>query len=956
MRSRNMLLGAVLVFGCVLLLRNHVTGLQAPLSSIDHPEANAVIKLEFGLTAKTAQEWEGTITASAGEILSTWGWHFVLPDRIIGRNGWSFRTRLLADPNEKYRGVINWHQESLPDDFTVLPNGVFVTVRAPDSAVFEVRTNRGDFSVALGELRAAGRLSFLAGEVAAVYTPPVRPLTRGEASQHDFPSAAARGDDLFVAWVTYHNEANLLYLAHRREGVWKTHRVTPSWGDYYGSAVTVDRQGRVYVAWSEYRADRWRLLSRRYDPAADRWDSEQYVAPSGRRQFFHRMTSDAAGNPWMVWQEFSGDSYDIYAARHDGERWSGPLRVSASPSNDWHPAVAAAPDGAVWVAWDGYEAGHYDIYLRSIRDGTLGPIIRVTQSETYDANVTLAVDPQNRVWLAWEEAGVDWGKDVGVLVRKGSALHETRRIRLAAYAAGKFTEPARPLEHTVPPWLGALHEFPQLAIGPNGLPYIFFRHYLFRMPMPQFELEMRFGSEARTLQPWYDTAIPLWDIFVTGFDGRDWLPVRQLPESTGRCRMQTASALTGDELVYVWPVDGRSYADPHVKSAQLRYAEFAISDAPAAEPAMKPFVSEPSGDAGAAPTEARDLERIRAARWDDQEPLRLFRGDLHRHTDISADAVLDGALLTTYRYAIDAAALDFLAVTDHTGHEKFNYYQYDWWRNRQVATLFNNPGVFATFFGYERTVTYPGGHRNIISLRRKMKPFRISDEEFYGVESYGDRLFPHLKKFGDIAIPHTTATGMGTDWREDDPAAEPVVEIFQGARGSYEEPNSPGKAGASEPAGFVWNAWKLGRRIGVITSSDHYSTHQSYACVYAPELTAESIHKGIKHRRTYGATDNIVLKFEALGPDGRSYKMGEELRAASPPELRIEIDGTDSLEKVELIRNGRILLTRQPGQSSLAFSYRDNSPPQGTAYYHVRVLQANGQIAWSSPIWVDPED
>ena len=143
--------------------------------------------------------------------------------------------------------------------------------------------------------------------------------------------------------------------------------------------------------------------------------------------------------------------------------------------------------------------------------------------------------------------------------------------------------------------------------------------------------------------------------------------------------------------------------------------------------------------APAAPTEKRDIEAVRAARW---QKDRLFRGDLHRHTDISADADRDGDILDTYRYAIDAAALDFLAVTDHSGAQRLNYYRYDWWRNRQIATLFDNPGRFVTFFAYERTVTYPGGHRNIISARRDAQPFRISDEEFSGVKSYATRLFP----------------------------------------------------------------------------------------------------------------------------------------------------------------------------------------------------------------------
>jgi hypothetical protein len=50
------------------------------------------------------------------------------------------------------------------------------------------------------------------------------------------------------------------------------------------------------------------------------------------------------------------------------------------------------------------------------------------------------------------------------------------------------------------------------------------------------------------------------------------------------------------------------------------------------------------------------------------------------------------------------------------------------------------------------------------------------------------------------------------------------------------------------------------------------------------------------------------------------------------------------------IRIGNI---RRPQGSSAAFEYRDADIKPGESYYYVRVEQAAGQLAWSSPIWVD---
>ena len=919
------------------------------VTALELPQSTGVIRLEFGLTAPQSRRWEGSIHTSAGEILSTWGWHFrdLDTDRVVGNNGWTLMTHLHDDPALAY-------SPTLPLSVPIMPNGVNCAIKAPDSAELTVKTNRGEVSFRLSELQARGRLTFFEADVAAVYSPTIRPLTRGAASQHDFPSVTAVGDEVFAAWVTFHNERNFVYMAQRKQGTWITHKVAELWGDYYGSAIAAEGSDKAVVIWSEYEDERWRLVSRTFHLTTGRLGAPQYVAPGGRRQYFHHMTTDSNGAPWLVWQEFADGNFEIFAARRASGKWSEPITISESPANDWNPAIAAGSDGAVYVAWDSYRRGNYDIFLRTVRAGSRGPVVQVTRAETYDAYPSIAVDPQNGVWLAWEEARPNWGKDFGVIVKKGSRLHDSRRLRVVRYKDGKFSEPATPLEKTLPGWLREMNEYAHLTIGANGLPYLFFRHEIPPVTPVTSRTERRIGSKVTINNPWYEIVRHFSTINVTSFDGKSWQPVRELPHSEGRCHMQSGSVLVGDKLLYLWPSDGRTFSDPHVRTAQLQYVELETNRRPAAADGMKPFQSEPIGVADAAPTEERDVERVRAVRWQDRAPLRLFRGDLHRHTDISMDGGFDGDIVDNYRYAIDVAKLDFLAITDHTIHETQNYARYDWWRSRQTATMFNNPGHFVAFFAYERTVGYPGGHRNIISTRRGAQQFRVSDEEYSGVELYSDRLFPYLRANGDISIPHTTGSGGGTDWSGvNDPRVEPVLEIFQSMRGSYEEPNGPAKANINRPNGVAWKAWAKGARLGVIASSDHQSTHQSYACVYAEELTAKSIHNGLKMRRTYGATDNIIVKFQAVTDAGNVYKMGQELVTDSSPVLAVEIHGTANLAKVDLIANGKILLSRSPESATDKFTYRDLDAAEGARYYYLRVVQKDKQIAWSSPIWAD---
>ena len=705
--------------------------------------------------------------------------------------------------------------------------------------------------------------------------------------------------------------------------------------------------------WSEYRDDRWRLVDRAFDPDTGNFAGETYVSAAGYRQFFPVAATAADGSAWVAWQEFRDGQLDIMASRLDSEEWSEAMRVSQSDANDWAPDLTAAPDGSVWAAWDGYESGSYGVYLRRLTAQGPGPVIAVPSDPNRAIEPSIAVSAANHVWVAWAESGPNWGKDFGVLGRPGTQLRASSQIRLARLADGRWSEPVQSLEESVPGWMSELHEHPELVLGPNGVPYVLFRKMELRLPVAEHQLDVQFGDEHRRLQPWYDTIRAISDVRVAGFDGQRWHPARDLPLSAGGAFGQLGLATSSVGTTVVWATDGRSYEDPHVRTSQLRYARLNLDQAYSYSERMQPLLPAEGPFEDAAPTEAADLARVREARWADKSPLRLYRGDLHRHTDLSADSQMDGDLLFQYRYALDVADLDFLAVTDHSGAERLHFYKYQWWRNRQVATMFNRPGHFATFFGYERTVTFPGGHRNVISTRRDAQPVPISDLEFTGVESWAERLYPELIRTGDIAIAHTTAGGGGTDWRDNDPRAEPVVEVFQALRGSYEEPGTPAKAGTNRPAGFVWNAWRKGWRLGLLANSDHESTHQSYACVWAPELTSEAILGAIKQRMSYAASDNIILQFEAL-QSGEAHKMGSEVRSAAPPHLRLRVTGTAPIQSLEIIRSGTVVYADSPGQAAVSLDYLDEDAPEsGVSHYHLRIVQQDGQIAWGTPIWVD---
>jgi hypothetical protein len=98
--------------------------------------------------------------------------------------------------------------------------------------------------------------------------------------------------------------------------------------------------------------------------------------------------------------------------------------------------------------------------------------------------------------------------------------------------------------------------------------------------------------------------------------------------------------------------------------------------------------------------------------------------------------------------------------------------------------------------------------------------------------------------------------------------------------------------------------------------------------------------------------------------------MGSELRLAEHPELaskrtiRVSVHGTAPIISIEIVRNNQDVFTHAGGGLDAAFEWTDadaldkvDLPPAlysavPFTFYYVRVTQADGEMAWASPIWV----
>ena len=886
----------------------------------------AAFLLRFGVDGKDGVDWSGSIVPPPSRIQP---WQFNAADKISG-NSWKCTIERQTYWDTPYEARMQ--PTSRRDKVT--EKGILVEYEGTPPPEVQISTRQGNFAFSTTMRPGRTALPFLDGRASVTGVPAVTALTSGPDAE-DYPSAVeAKDGTLWIAYQTWAPGGDQIFVRRLRGTDWsQPEALTAANGDYFRTAIAQDASGRIWIVWAAQEAGNFDLYTRSFDGKS--WSKPERLTTAENSDIYQSMVADDSGKLYLVYQSARSGNFDIYLRVFDGKTWSPEIQVSSDPANDWEPALAVMPGGGVTIIWDTYSRGNYDVVARTWRNGHLAPQFPVAQTAAFEARPSAQYDRQGRLWVAYEEGDANWGKDYGYEIpESGRGLMVRRQTRVAVVEDGKLLEPAAPILNAVSEDLRQAFQHPALALDGNGNPWVFFR--------TRVNLPISGGGGKSQYRA-------LWRLEATALrDGR-WTPTMELSESYGRIDSPVAVAQRTDgSLAAVWVTDGRTWPLGFPQNQDLRVAAL-----PPAPPGPQPLAPDPRPLTPlplSHPTESADIARVRDYRVRlGSQTLRIVRGDIHRHTDVSWDGNRDGSLDDSYRYALDAAGFDYLGVCDHLTGET-DQIPYNWQRAQKAVDLFTIKGRFAPLYSYERSLKWPNGHRNVFFPTRGRPLLQPSAAEENGTEGAA-KLYTYLHKFGGVTSAHTSASGMGTDFRDSDAEAEPVVEIYQGYRSNFETlgaPRSPSRQESAKfSAGFVWNAWSKGIKLGVQASSDHVSTHISYAGLYVDRVDRDAIIAAMKARRSYAATDNILVDLRT----GEHF-MGESFQTTERLPLSVYAAGTGPIARVEVIKNNRVVYAVPGAGPEARFSYTDQDVQPGESYYYVRIEQTNGQLCWSSPIWV----
>ena len=226
----------------------------------------------------------------------------------------------------------------------------------------------------------------------------------------------------------------------------------------------------------------------------------------------------------------------------------------------------------------------------------------------------------------------------------------------------------------------------------------------------------------------------------------------------------------------------------------------------------------------------------------------------------------------------------------------------------------------------------------------------------------GERLILHVDVDGHV---------MGEDFKADRPPKISVkivgtaplheVEVKRGVETIYRHPFAEPKGDGDRLIKIEWSGVRVRSRPkrvdwegGLYIDKGRIASHEEFAFDYSGQGVRRITNQRLEWTSTTGGDpDGVLLGLDA--PEDAEITFHTEpvtfsfkLRDIGYEPLVVDAGGVNQRVKVSTIKVGEL-------PRELEFSYVDENPEPGVNPYWVRVVQSDGAMAWSSPVWVDYE-
>lgn len=334
------------------------------------------------------------------------------------------------------------------------------------------------------------------------------------------------------------------------------------------------------------------------------------------------------------------------------------------------------------------------------------------------------------------------------------------------------------------------------------------------------------------------------------------------------------------------------------------------------------------------------------------DEFQLYFGDMHTH-DMNSTA--EGFPIDCYQWARDEKRLDFQALPVQV-HRWID--DEKWFLVKHMNEYFLEEGKFVTFLSFEWQ--HSGCGDKVIHYLGGDQPYLPIDDPRYDSP---EKLYAALRESDAFVISHHPGYELdlhvpGTRWEVVENDVDRILELWSmhGSSEGFDPEDRP--VIPPRRVGGVNEGLRSGVRMGLCAGSDTHVArpggsvddcrpyYGGLCAVWAKDLTRRGLFEAFMARRTYALTgDRIALRFRV-----DEAWMGSEVPFNPRPRVTVETWALDVIAEIQILRQTEVVHRMTPNAASATLEWDDAiSDP---AFYHCRVVQANGHMAVASPVWV----
>ncbi len=322
----------------------------------------------------------------------------------------------------------------------------------------------------------------------------------------------------------------------------------------------------------------------------------------------------------------------------------------------------------------------------------------------------------------------------------------------------------------------------------------------------------------------------------------------------------------------------------------------------------------------------------------------VYYGDLHNHSEVSDGT---GTPATAYNYAKYTAHLDFFGLSDHSGSISST----EWTDIKNQANTFNQDGVFTAFYGFEWTSSGAYGHVAVINTDDYCSTSSPTNT-FEGLVTWlasrpdGIAFFNHPGREDNSGLefnhfttaPSNQFVGMEL-WNKGD-----GFNIYYYNDGYYTGDNN--KSYFDEANNRSWRAGASGagdNHVGTWGNAYPYRM-----AILSNNLSRAALLAAMQARRFFSTLDkNLSLSFKINGMEMGSSMIGGNYTAQIQA-----ADADGEIFNQVILYNKNHDIVNMWSLSTGTVNVSINLITLHDDYYYVKVKQADGDEAISSPIWI----